>query len=87
MLSGRFTFGLGQEPPPLLPPFGQTAVPQTPPVQWGLGEWAVVVGLGYVVYSLLFTSKRAVGAARGFYKERRRKRAAYHEREAEHYRS
>jgi hypothetical protein len=91
MLSGRITFGLGQVetfpgPPPMLPPFGQTAVAQTPPVQWGLPEWAIVFTLGYIVISVLFTSKKAVGGVYGFYRQRRAKRAAYHEREAEHFR-
>jgi len=64
MLSGRFTFGLGQvESFP-----GQTAVMQTAPAQWGLGEWAVVLTLGYIAISVVLTTKRVF---------RRRKRAAY----------
>jgi hypothetical protein len=67
MLSGRFTFGLGQVDT-FPAPFGQTAVMQTAPAQWGLAEWAVVLTLGYIAISVVLTTKRAF---------RRRKRAAY----------
>jgi hypothetical protein len=45
---------------------------------WGLPEWGIVALGGYMLFSTVFTTKRAVGAARRIPGNRRQKKAAYH---------
>jgi hypothetical protein len=97
LITGRFTYGLGQQPldsfgMPVSPgffstPLSQSSVVQTAPAQWGWGEWALVLGLGYLAFSILFTTKTGAGHVRGWYGRRKKRLAEYHKREAEHYES
>lgn len=98
MITGRITYGIGQVDPstPVAPAFvgmpigqmvAQSSVAQTAPVEWGLGEWAVVIGLGLVAFSVFSTAKRGAGHVGGWYGRRKRRLAEYHSREAEHYKS
>ncbi len=52
------------------------------PANWGWQDWLAVIGIGYTVFSLAFTSKRAISRARAIPGERRKARAAYYRKKA-----
>ena len=54
--------------------FGTSLFESSSPSDWGLGEWAVILVGGYVVFSVFHTTKRAAGYARSVPK--RTKKAA-----------
>lgn len=96
MLTGRVTYGfgrLGQVDDPSQPSDGVTVIPpsvaqsplQTPIAQWGMGEWAVALGLAYVAYSVTSTTKRGVRRVRGYQEERRKRLTRKHEAAADYY--
>lgn len=90
MLTGRFTYGLGQvDSSSVFSAFqpSQSTVLQTPPAQWGAAEWITVAIAGYVVFSVFTQTKRTAGRARGYLAERRERLAREHEAHAEHYRA
>lgn len=92
MMTGRITyrtgFGhLGQtdaEPvstalAPLSLNLSQSSLAQNAPAQWGFGEWAVLAGGLFVLYSVMTTTRRGVGAARSTLAARRERLAQQHE--------
>lgn len=93
MLTGRFTYGLGQVDSSsvfsafMSTPPGQSTVVQTPPVLWGSTEWLTILVLGYVAFSVFAQTKRTVGRTRGYLSKRRERLAREHEASAEHYRA
>lgn len=97
MLTGRITYGLGQALDEYGQPvvtassipaaLAQSSVFQSAPAQWGAGEWAVVLGGFFVLYSVFSTSKRHVGQVRGTLQRRRQRLAEQHEAAAKHYRA
>lgn len=99
MLTGRVTYGfgrLGQMDPTepsdttitVIPPnIGQTTLIQAPVAQWGLGEWAAVLGGLYVLYAVTSTTKRGVRRVRGYREERKKRLAKEHEAKADRYKS
>jgi hypothetical protein len=92
VLTGKFTYGLGQvdtqgDSTSVFQAFGQSTVAQTPPAYWGVGEWAMVLGVGYVLYSVFAQTKGHVKRTRGYFAERRERLAREHEAAAEHYRA
>ena len=66
MLTGRFTYGLGQVDSSsvfsafMSTPPGQSTVVQTAPAQWGATEWLTVAILGFVAWSVFAQTKRTV---------------------------
>jgi hypothetical protein len=44
--------------------------------QWGIGEYAAILGGAYLLFSVFFTTKQGVTAARALPGKRRRSRAA-----------
>lgn len=93
MLTGRFTYGLGQVDNTSVfsafmnTPISQSPVAQNPPVQWGGAEWALVALAGYVAFSVFTQTKRTVGRTRGYLSERRERMAREHETAAARYRA
>lgn len=93
MLTGRFTYGLGQVDSTSVfsafmnTPPGQSTVVQTAPAQWGTAEWLTIGVVGYIALSVFTQTKRTVGKTRGYLEERRERLAREHEAEAERYRA
>ena len=93
MLTGRFTYGLGQVDSTSVfsafmnTPPGQSTVVQTAPAQWGGAEWLTILVLGYVGLSVFSQTRRTVGKTRGYLSERRERLAREHEATAEFYRA
>lgn len=91
MLTGRFTYGLGQVESTSVfsafNPLTQTSAGQTAPAQWGGMEWLTVGILGYIALSVFTQTKRTVGRTRGYLQERRERLAREHEAHAEFYRA
>lgn len=92
MLTGRFTYGMGQVDSTsvfsafMSTPPAQSTVVQTAPAQWGATEWLTIGILGYVALSVFSQTKRTVGKTRGYLAERRERLAREHETQAEYYR-
>lgn len=93
MLTGRFTYGLGQVDSTSVfsafmnTPISQTPVAQNPPIAWGGTEWLLVGIAAYVAFSVFTQTKRTVGRTRGYLSERRERLAREHEATAEYYRA
>ena len=93
MLTGRFTYGLGQVDTSsvfsafMSTPPAQSTVVQTAPAQWGTTEWLTIAVVGYVALSVFTQTRRTVGKTRGYLAERRKRLAREHEAAAERYRS
>ena len=93
MLTGRFTYGLGQVDSSsvfsafMSTPPGQATVVQTAPAQWGGTEWLTIGILGYVLLSVFTQTKRTVGRTRGYLAERRERLAREAEATADYYRA
>lgn len=95
MITGRVTYGFGRlgqvDQTSVLQafpnPLTDSSVVQTPIAQWGIGEYAVVGGALYMLYSVLTTTKRGVGRVRGAVQRRRERLAKQHQAAAEHYRA
>lgn len=99
MLTGRVTYGfgrLGQMDPTQPSDTTMTVVPaniaqstlvQEPVAQWGLGEWAVMLGGLYVAYAVTSTTKRGVRRVRGYREERKKQLSRKHESYADYYKS
>lgn len=92
MLTGRFTYGLGQvdsqgSSTSVFQAFGQSPVVQTAPAQWGGTEWLTILVLGYVGLSVFTQTKRTVGGTRSYLSERRERLAREHESYADYYRA
>ena len=93
MLTGRFTYGLGQVDSTSVfsafmnTPPAQSTVAQTPPAQWGATEWLTIGIVGYVALSVFTQTKRTVGRTRGYLSERRERLVREHEATAEYYRA
>jgi hypothetical protein len=92
MLTGRFTYGLGQidtqgDSTSVFQAFQQSTPAQTPPAQWTFGTWALVIGAGYVLWSVLRQTKQHVGRTRGYLAERRERLAREAEATADYYRA
>lgn len=99
MLTGRFTYGLGQtgdatEPvavgnmySPVAVDLTQSSIAQVAPAQWGMGEWAMVLGGMWVLYSVTSTTKRGVRRVQSYREQRKKRLVAKHEASADYYKS
>lgn len=102
MLTGRVTyvtgFGrLGQadnpEPvastvlAPLSVDLSQSSLAQVPTSQWGAGEWAIIIGGLFLLYSVTTTTRRGVARVSEYRQKRRKRLAEQHEAYAKQYRA
>lgn len=79
MLTGRFTYGLGQVDGSsvfsafMSTPPAQSTVVQTAPAQWGAAEWLTIAIAAYVAFSVFTQTRRTVGKTREYLSERRQR--------------